>query len=160
MKRRTKKAMAIKPLEKKYLYDGGVCIPVPTTTQHWGNPLFKIELIRGRKGETEKGYYYIKNIIVGIPHLEKEGYTAWRMIECMTPHLALGNSLYEQGRWFHTGFCLEHGMPQIEVYPPKGATHLYLDHLFTSVSSSVEWEIPGVKEYSWRRTPASRRSKS
>lgn len=48
---------------------------------------------------------------------------------------------------------LYHGMPQIEIYPPKGATHLYLDHLFTSISSSIQWEIPGVKEYSWRTPP-------
>jgi len=138
------KNIIIKKLERKYIQDNNyrrdVKIPVPAITNTWGRPLFKIEFIRGPKGAVERGRYFIKEMLLAIPHLEKEGYTAWRKIECKTPAIDLGDTLHSQGTWFHANYCLDHGNLVINIYPPDGAKYLILRNLFTGVGSELRWE--------------------
>ena len=109
-------------------------------TEVWGNPLFKFELVRSKKDEQQKGYS-IKEILLGVPHLEEKGYTAWRRIKCNTPAISLGDSIHEQGRWFFTSFCVGHGYPTIDIYPPNNAKFLELTNLFTGVKTDLEWKF-------------------
>lgn len=129
----------IKKLEKKYFNEGGydVEIPIPQETGDYGNPLFSFELFPGKK--TKDGYY-IEKIIVGIPHLVKIGYTAQRQIICRMKAIDLGESIREEGSWFHTQFCDVHKVPVIEIYPPRGAKYLKITNLYTSVGGDVEWQ--------------------
>lgn len=131
----------IKKLEKKFYSKKGypaIKIPVPPTNEKWGNPLFHIEMVRGRK---IKGRYFIEKLFIGIPHLDKVGYTAWREVECQLGAFSLGNSVAPQGSWFFTSFCEVHGMPNVEIYPPKGAKFLVIDSLYSSIMGSVRWEM-------------------
>lgn len=139
----TKKKPEIKKLEKKYFVDGFIKIPVPPRTKNYGQPLFRIELIRGKK--LRNSYVPIVKIILGIPHLEKEGYTAWRYVDCHTGSVDMGGA----SRWNLHTFCTEHpGGIRIEMYPPtvgQGAESrpcvdfLTFDYLFSGVSSSLRW---------------------
>jgi hypothetical protein len=95
----------------------------------YGNPLFRMELLRGPRTT------YIHNILLGIPHLERIGYTAWRRIPCRIAALSLGNLT----GWNFIHYCKEHKTPIIEFYPPKPLPAFMQIDLETSVMSSLRW---------------------